>query len=445
MSRNKVKKVNIIRNAALIIITAITLCGCSLEEATDTFSNLLGFGSSSPETGTKAEIEYYESGLLNITPSPQANENHAETEQEAGSEAGTLDEATVDNEEPSVEERPVQEIPGGKNYARKAGRDGEVSISFAGDFCLTEGCSVLGYAQRHDMDMKNSFDESLFGRMVNSDIFMLNNEYPYSSRGAKLEDKMYTFRAAPESVQLLSTFGVDIVSLANNHVYDYGPQALSDTLTILEEAGIPYVGAGNNIEEAMQPAYFHIDGKIVAIIAATQIEGYENPETKEATENSPGVLRCLNTARIQTVIEQAKENSDFVICFIHWGTEHMAEVRDWQRNNARAMVESGADLIVGAHTHCLQGIEYVEGVPVVYGMGNYLFNSNTQDTCLITLTLDTSCADSVDIKNLKFVPCIQSGGQTVEANGNEWNRIIQYENSISSSASIDYEGNVSPK
>lgn len=435
------KVVNIISKVAFVILLSVLLCGCSYDDAVDTFTNILGMGTESDD-GVKAKIEYYESGLLDVTPAPQVT---------AEAQTDSLEVQPVEIQEnitdvDQVLEGLEEEIPAGdKTYNKTAAKPGEVSLSFAGDFCLTEGCSVLGYAMRHDMDMKNSFDESLYQRMVNSDIFMINNEFPYSTRGAKLENKMYTFRADPAHASLLNTFGVDIVSLANNHAYDYGPVALSDTMTTLDAVGIPHVGAGNNIEEAMRPAYFNIDGKRIAIIAATQIEGYDNPETKEATETSPGVLRCLNTEKIETVIETAKANSDFVICFIHWGSEHVADVRDWQKTNARAMVESGADLIVGAHAHCLQGIEYIDGVPIVYGMGNYLFNSNTQDTCLITVTLDTGCADAVDIKNLKFIPCIQSGGQTKEANGGDWNRIIQYENSISYSADIDYEGYVSPK
>lgn len=436
MKNKNNKQVNIIL-AILIIMLMMSLCACSTDEVVNTFSDWMGMGYGDKGNKTQAQIEYYESGLLDVTPTPQADIE--EEYQEAEEYYPVEDIQTTGEIVDAVSE------PGNKIYNRQVSKPGEVSISFAGDFCLTEGCSVLGYALRHDSDMRNSFDESLYGRMVNSDIFMLNNEYPYSTRGSALANKMYTFRADPESAKLLNTFGVDIVSLANNHVYDFGPVALSDTLTTLDSVGIPYVGAGNNIEEAMKPAYFNIDGKTVAIIAATQIEGYENPETKEATESSPGVLRCLNTAKIKMVIEEAKSKSDFVICFIHWGTEKVPDVRDWQRNNARDMIVSGADFIVGAHTHCLQGIEYVDGVPVVYGMGNYLFNSNLQDTCLITLTLDTSCADTVDIKNLKFVPCIQSGGQTTEAMGNEWNRIIQYENSISNSAYIDSEGYVSPK
>ena len=106
------------------------------------------------------------------------------------------------------------------------------------------------------------------------------------------------------------------------------------------------------------------------------------------------------------------------------------------------MVAAGADLIIGAHSHCLQGIDYIDGVPVFYSLGNYLFNSNTQDTCLVTVSLDCTAVDAVDIDTLRFIPCIQSGGQTVEAPESDWARIIKYEQGISYYASIDADGYV---
>ena len=127
---------------------------------------------------------------------------------------------------------------------------------------------------------------------------------------------------------------------------------------------------------------------------------------------------------------------------MHWGTEKSDLIRDWQKSTAIDMVDAGADLIIGAHSHCLQGIDYIDGVPVFYSLGNYLFNSNTQDTCLITVSLDCTAADAVDIDTLRFIPCIQSGGQTVLASPNDWERIINYEQGISYYASIDADGYV---
>lgn len=419
---NKMKK-----TVASIVATILCLCcvGCTFDEGMDSFGKALGLDMNGDDGKVTAQIEYLD---REVTPEVAP----AVTEE-------VTDEKPVEEPEPEATET-INDIAN-KTYTKTAANPDCVTISFAGDVCLTEGCSVLNYIKRNNNDMSKSFDESLLNRMVSSDIFMLNNEFPYSYGGVKNENKMYTFRADPADAVLLEGIGTDIVSLANNHIYDYGPDALCDTITTLNDINMPHVGAGENINEAIKPAYFMMNGKTISIIAATQIEGYANPETKEATEDSPGVFRCLDTTRIKEQIEEAKTKSDFCICFIHWGTERSDLIRDWQRQEAKDMVEAGADLIVGAHSHCLQGIDYVDGVPVCYSMGNYLFNSNTQDTCLITATLDTSNPDSVNIKSLQFVPCIQSGGMTKEVtDGGEMARIIAYEQGISNHANIDAEG-----
>ena len=148
---------------------------------------------------------------------------------------------------------------------------------------------------------------------------------------------------------MLETFGTDIVSLANNHVYDYGEAALIDTIDTLEEAGIPYVGAGKDLKDAMRPVYFVANGKKIAIVSATQIERSLN-YTKEATETTPGVLKTLNPDKFLKVIEEARDNSDYVIAFVHWGTEGNNYFGSDQVALAKQFVEAGVDVIIGGHT-----------------------------------------------------------------------------------------------
>ena len=429
------KKKKILSIFISFIFLVFVLTGCDISSVEKAFGLDMHGESASDDNGsdTRVEIEY----LNDDTDTPKTD-----------SVKTTSSDKKENNEEIISDETKTSEISDliyddtEKRYSLNAASPDRITISFAGDVGLTEGCSVLNYIKRHDGNMANSFDEKLLAHMVDSDIFMLNNEFPYSTGGAPLEGKMYTFRADPASAAYLKDIGTDIVSLANNHCYDYGPQALVDTFSTLRNINMPYVGAGENITEASKPAYYMINGKTIAIIGATQIEGYANPETKEATETSPGVLRCLDTTRIKQVIEEAENNSDFVICFVHWGTEKSDLIRDWQRSTAVDMIGAGADLIIGAHSHCLQGIDYIDGVPVFYSLGNYLFNSNTQDTCLVTVSLDCTAADAVDIDTLRFIPCIQSGGQTVEAPQSDWARIINYEQGISYYAAIDADGYV---
>ena len=140
-----------------------------------------------------------------------------------------------------------------------------------------------------------------------------------------------SFRSRPENVKLLHEMGVTLVSLANNHAFDYGEDAFLDTLDILSQANVPYVGAGRNLDEAMKPYYTTIHNRTIAIVAATQIERVETPDTKGATEVTAGTFRCFTKAefdRLCTVVEEAKQNAEYVIVYIHWGTENTDEL-DW--------------------------------------------------------------------------------------------------------------------
>jgi poly-gamma-glutamate synthesis protein (capsule biosynthesis protein) len=238
-------------------------------------------------------------------------------------------------------------------------------------------------------------------------------------------------------VSIYEELGVDIVSLANNHAYDYGEDALLDTFDTLEAAGIPYVGAGRNIDEAMKPVYFIADGMKIAIVSATQIERNSTPDTKEATQTSAGVLRCMDETKLLEVIDEAKANSDFVILYIHWGTESVEDT-DWlQDKQAPDYAAAGVDLIIGDHPHCLQKLDSVSGVPVAYSLGNFWFNSKTVDTCLIEVGINKE-----GLEYFKFVPCRQTDCRTIELEGSEKAALLDYMRSISPNVTIDDDGYV---
>lgn len=311
----------------------------------------------------------------------------------------------------------------------------EITLAFAGDVSFAEEYTNMEILKQRGGDIRNCFDEFLLKEMQDADIFMLNNEFPYTDRGTPTEGKTYTFRAHPESVKHLYDMGVDIVSVANNHVYDYGEVSLLDTLATLETAAMPYVGAGRDIDEAVKPVYFIANDYKIAYISATQIEQGDYPDTKGAGENNAGVFRCWNPELLYEVVKEAKKNSDFVVVYIHWGTE-LSQTLHWaQPDQAAGLVEAGADLIVGDHPHCLQEIAYIGDVPVVYSMGNFWFNSKTQDTGIFKATLDKD-----GIKSLQFVPAIQSNCSTTIASDSERQRMLDYIQSLSPTISIDNQG-----
>ncbi len=311
----------------------------------------------------------------------------------------------------------------------------QVTFAFAGDILFDEAYATMYRYMARGSNVDDTFLAGLLERMRGADVFMLNNEFPYSERGTPTEGKQFTFRAHPRHVGILKELGVDLVSLANNHAYDYGNEALLDTFDTLEAAEVPYVGAGRNLEEALKPVYLIANGMKIAVVSATQIERNANPDTKEATASSAGVLRCLDPSALLRVIAEAKENSDFVILYVHWGTESQ-EATDWlQDEQAPIYAKAGVDLIIGDHPHCLQKIDVVSGVPVLYSLGNFWFNSRTADSCMVRVTIGRE-----GLKAFQFIPAIQSGCRVDLAYDEEKARILDYMRSLSPGVSIDGEG-----
>ena len=315
----------------------------------------------------------------------------------------------------------------------------ETVLAFAGDVLFAEGYANVGMLSQRGGDIASCFGASLFQQMQDADIFMINNEFPYTLRGTPTEEKQFTFRANPERVNLLTDMGVDLVTIANNHVYDYGEISLLDTLDTLDAAGIPHGGAGKNRKEAQRPVTLTVNNRKISFICATQVEQLDVPDTVGATDSRAGVFRCWNNEDIYDVIREAAEESDFVICYIHWGEESSEELHWAQTDQAKKMVDAGADLIVGAHPHIWQKVEYINGVPVIYSLGNFWFNSKTMDTGLLKVVLQDDGIDSIQL-----LPAIQSGCRTDLAEQGEKERILSHLRELSPDVHIDAEGFITP-
>lgn len=322
-------------------------------------------------------------------------------------------------------------------YAKDANDPEQITLTFAGDILFDDSYAVMGTMLQNGGNIANAISQEVITEMKSADIMMVNNEFPYSSRGTATAGKQFTFRAKPSTVSYLDDLGVDIVSLANNHAYDYGEEAFLDTMTTLEEAGILYVGAGMNLKEARRPVYYIINNMKIAIVAATQIEKSDYPDTKGATDSSAGVFRCWNGDNLISTIQEARENSDFVIAYLHWGTENSSAI-DWaQEKQAPEVVAAGADLIIGDHPHCLQKIEAVNGVPVIYSLGNFWFNSKTVDTGMVKITLNQD-----GLQSCQFLPCLQSGSKTTLLHDAEKERVLNEMRTLSPGVQIDSDGYV---
>lgn len=284
-------------------------------------------------------------------------------------------------------------------------------IRVVGDVSLAENWAI---SEAYD-ERKAGLNSILSSNVVNyfnaADIMLVNNEFAYSTRGTPL-NKAYTFRADPSRVNILKELGVDIVSLANNHAYDYGPDAFADTLATLDSAGISYIGAGKNIDEAKKPTYFIVNGYKFAFTAATRAE--KNIVTPAATENSSGVLRTYDPTEYLGVISEAAEKSDYCIAYVHWGAEGSHDIEAGLPEMGAKFIDAGADIVIGAHAHVLQGIEFYKGKPIVYNLGNFIFNGKTMETGILEITANRNLE-----MTYRFIPCLQNNCYTKTLSGDD--------------------------
>jgi poly-gamma-glutamate capsule biosynthesis protein CapA/YwtB (metallophosphatase superfamily) len=206
-----------------------------------------------------------------------------------------------------------------------------------------------------------------------SDLVVVNHEGPITRRDLpdfKVDTgrKRYWYRAQPESIQALLDVGVRVVSLANNHVLDYGPDALSDTTQALDTAGIARCGAGTTRAEARRPAIVTANGLRFGFLSFMQRYDLYVAERLYATKVKPGPLR-LSLDRARVDLDRMKSEVDVCVALVHWGRNYRPR-NPRQRRLATELCAAGADLIVGHHPHVPQPIEIVDGVPVCYSLGN---------------------------------------------------------------------------
>lgn len=213
-----------------------------------------------------------------------------------------------------------------------------------------------------------------------ADITFGNLETPISDRGkptpGKSEESLRTrtnfiFRAPPAVVGGLSWAGFDLVSVANNHAMDYGAIALSDTLGYLREADVVPIGGGGNLEEALAPAYLERNGQRFAFFGISDVL----PLYSVAGEERPGIAPARGAwfeERMPEAIAAARKQADWVLVSVHWGKEKFTGATPRQKKLGHRLVDWGADVVIGHHTHCLGPVEHYEQGLIHYSLGNFV-------------------------------------------------------------------------
>ncbi len=278
-------------------------------------------------------------------------------------------------------------VRAGEAEREKLLKEKEINIVFVGDIMLGRG--VAGQIEKYG-DYRYPFLK-IAGEIGKADLAFGNLEGPISVRGVNNKIK-YSFRFNPLVIEGLRFAGFDVLSLANNHIFDWGREAIEDTVSILEANEISPVGAGKNYLEANNPVIKEINGTRIAFFAYSDIE--PNARALEATKDKAG-RSSFDIERIKEEIYAMKrlEIADVIIVSFHWGEEYQRRSNKFQQEIGRSLVEAGADLIVGHHPHVVQEIERYKNGWIAYSLGNFVFDQNFSEDTMKGLMLKAEIKD----------------------------------------------------
>ncbi len=257
----------------------------------------------------------------------------------------------------------------------------EIIIFLVGDIMLDRGVKemVKKYGQG---DFKFPFSK-VANVLREGDVVFGNLEGPISDKGRNI-GSIYSFRFDPKSIEGLKFAGFNVLSLANNHIFDYAREALLDTLENLKKSGIDYVGGGRNKEEAENV----LIKEIKTSLSTTRIGflAYTNVGAKNwrASENRPGInfVSEDDLEKIKEDIKKAKQKVDILIVSLHAGDEYSPNPNKFQINFSKIAIDAGADLVVGHHPHVIQKLETYKDRYIFYSLGNFVFDQNFSEETL---------------------------------------------------------------
>ena len=259
----------------------------------------------------------------------------------------------------------------------------------------------------------------LAAKFRSADISFVNLENALSTKGELVRGKPFYHRGPPQCADGLKEAGLSCVNLANNHVLDFGEESLLETFESLDARGIPYFGAGLNLEQARQPTIIEQSGLRVGFLgyattlpqgfAATDTRAGVNPlrvytayQQQKSVSELPGLVPKIVTwtepSDLDGLVEHIKsvaQEVDLLMVYVHWGTSMYPAVHDFQREIGKAVIDAGAHAVFGGHQHVPSGIEFYKERPIVHSTGNLLFDKwephftgETLKTFLVGATLE---------------------------------------------------------
>lgn len=238
-----------------------------------------------------------------------------------------------------------------------------------------------------------------------SDFSITNLECPLVENAEPIAKTGPNLKAPVDCIEAIKFAGFDMVTLANNHAMDYGAVGLKSTMDLCKKKGIEFIGAGSNLSEAQSIKYFDIKGKKIAFINCC-----EN-EWSTTHDNTPG-CNPLDEISLFYQISEAKSNSDYTILIIHGGHETYELPSPRMKKLYRWFIDLGANAVVGHHTHCFSGYELYKGRPIIYSLGNFIFDSNKRNTswnigAAVVLSIHN---DTIEFNLYPYTQCDDSVG-----------------------------------
>ena len=273
-----------------------------------------------------------------------------------------------------------------------AAETGAITLVAVGDLLL--GGSAEESVNKHGFDYPF---RDISAILQAADIAVANLEAPLTRQPDPVEDKQFTFKVDPESAAAMQRAGLTVLTLANNHIGDFGPEGVTDTIAALRPHGLRYTGAGKDLNQARRPTAIATKDGSVGFLA------YSNtfPKSFYAKSDRPGTAPGY-AEFVGKDVQKLKEFVDYVVVSFHWGAELMTEPKDYQQSLARLAIDSGAQVVIGHHPHVLQGVEFYNGGVIYYSLGNFAFGSYSRNALVGGLARVT-LADG-QVKSAEILP-----------------------------------------
>ena len=284
-----------------------------------------------------------------------------------------------------------------REIAERIGAPKRGTLLFTGDIMLDRG---VAWKVRTQGEGNPHFPFQKVAEILErADLTIGNLEGPVTTRGTR-QGSIYSFQMDPAVVRGLAFSGFDIVSLANNHIWDYGREGLEDTVTLLIDSAIQPIGAGLNRNAANAPVVMNVGDTRVAFLSFTTVY----PKGLEARDGTPGIS-TTDRGEMQELVHGASADADITVALMHWGVEYEISARDAERELGRALIDAGADLVVGHHPHVVQEVErYGEGW-IAYSLGNFVFDQDfskeTKEGLVLEVALERGAITAVTGKAVK--------------------------------------------